>query len=57
MRRIVAPFALVAMALASFSAAQALPVSGFPAWLAWAKGNPVLQNLKHTTDEMSQGTI
>jgi len=57
MRRIVAPIALAAMALASFSAAQALPGQRLPVWLAWAKANPVLQNLKHTTDEMSAGTI
>src|SRR5665213_2108665 len=57
MRRIVAPLALVAMALVPFSAAQALPGQRLPVWLAWAKANPVLQNLKHTTDEMSAGTI
>jgi hypothetical protein len=57
MRRIVAPIALAAMALASFSAAQALPGQRLPAWLAWTKANPVLQNLKHTTDEMSGGII
>jgi len=57
MRPIIAPIAVLAMALASFSAAQALPGQRLPAWLAWAKANPVLQNLKHTTDEMSAGTI
>jgi len=55
-RRIVAPIALVAMVLASLSAAQALPGQRLPVWLAWAKANPALQNLKRTRDEMSGGT-
>jgi len=57
MRRIVAPFALAALTLASFSAAKALPGQPLPAWLTWAKANPVLQNLEQAKDEMSGGTI
>lgn len=56
-RRIVASVALLSLALASFATAQALPGQRLPAWLAWTKANPVLQNMKHTKDEMSGGTI
>jgi hypothetical protein len=57
MRRIVAPIVTLALALGAYATAPALPGQRLPVWLAWAKANPVLQNLKKTRDEMSGGTI
>lgn len=56
-RRLLAPIALVALALAAGTVAHALPGQHLPVWLAWTKTNPALQPLKQTKDEMSGGTI